>query len=67
METIFDFFWLKKQFFRLVETGFLASTNNKLFFRLVETYFLTKPLFQLQEKDLLFSGNRLLYLKVLFY
>ena len=43
--------------FRVVETDFLASTNDKLFFRLVETYFLTSPSFQLLEKDFLFSGN----------
>ena len=37
--------------FRVVETGFLASTNNKLFLRLEETYFLTNPSLQLLEKD----------------
>ena len=46
--------------FQVVETEFLASTNDNLFFRLVETYFLTNLSFQLLEKDFLFSGNRLL-------
>ena len=53
--------------FWVVEKDFLASTNQNLFFRLVETYFLTNPLFQLLEKDFVFSGNRLRYLRVLSY
>ena len=53
--------------FGVAETDFLASTDDKLFFRLVETYFLTNPSFQLLEKDLFFSKNRLLYLRVLSY
>ena len=36
--------------FRVVETDFLASTNDKLFFRLVETYFLMNSSFQLLQK-----------------
>ena len=53
--------------FRIVETGFLASTIHKVFLRLVETYFLTNPSIKLLEKDFLFIGNHLLYLRVRFY
>ena len=53
--------------FWVVEKDFLSITNQNLFFRLVETYFLTNPLFQLLEKDFVFSWNRLRYLRVLSY
>ena len=66
VETIFDFF--ANASFRVVETDFLASTDHKHFFASSgNVFFLTNPSFQLLEKDLLFIGNRLLYLRVLSY
>ena len=56
METIFGFFYQKKQFFRIVgtylstnasfhrvEIDFQVSSNHNLFFCLVETYFFHEP------------------------
>ena len=79
METIFNFFargsgfsyngnvFFNKGLIPFPNSDFLASTNHKLFAHLVEMYFLRNPSFQLLEKDFFFSGNRLLYLKVLSY
>ena len=63
VENIFDFFARRSSFSRIVETYF--STNAS--FQVVETDFFTNPSFQLSEKDFLFSGNGLLYLRVLSY
>ena len=79
METIFDFLpeeavfpysgnvFFNECFIPVVETDFLASTNDKPFVHLVETYFFKNPSFQLLEKGFLFNGNGLLYLRVLPY
>ena len=63
----FQFFYQKKQFFRIAETDFQPSTNRSFFSVQWKCTFLTNRSFQLLEKDFLFIGNCLLYLRVLSY